>query len=290
MSEIRSCEASIDGISFRLKEPFDFSFLKKYGRVFKVLYEQDSGNICFGVGDGRQKYFVKFAGALTINANVSTEEAISVLKKSARIYHDLAHPNLVRLVCTDEITCGAAGSGFVAVFEWEDATCMGKQYPQEHQQFMALPLMTRVKIFEEILSFHAHVAAQGYVAIDFYRGSIMYSLAKSKTIICDIDFYEKMPYINQMGRLWGSSSFMSPEEFTLGAEIDEVTNVYVMGATAFALFADSNRNLEKWPLDIRLYDIVKKATSDERVQRQQSIRQLIEEWEAAKQTAIAPSI
>lgn len=37
----------IDGVSFRMKEAFDFSFLRKYGRVFKVFDDQDSGNICF---------------------------------------------------------------------------------------------------------------------------------------------------------------------------------------------------------------------------------------------------
>jgi serine/threonine protein kinase, bacterial len=38
-----------------------------------------------------------------------------------------------------------------------------------------------------------------------------------------------------MGRLWGSSRFMSPEEFGLGAKIDERTNVFNMGAIAFGL-------------------------------------------------------
>jgi serine/threonine-protein kinase len=74
---------------------------------------------------------------------------------------------------------------------------------------------------------------------------------------------------------------MSPEEYTLGAVIDEVTNVYAMGAIAFALFADSDRSCEKWPLSGRLYNVVRRAVSDERSQRQQSIVQLIREWNAA---------
>ena len=86
-----------------------------------------------------------------------------------------------------------------------------------------------------------------------------------------------------MGRMWGSSSFMSPEEFTLGAAIDEITNVYTMGATAFALLTNKDRTPEAWPLDMKLYDAVKRATCNDRGMRQQSIRQLIEEWEAAKQ-------
>lgn len=38
-----------------------------------------------------------------------------------------------------------------------------------------------------------------------------------------------------MGRLWGSSRFMSPEEIELGAKIDERTNVFNIGAIAFGL-------------------------------------------------------
>ncbi|MFP4660952.1 MAG: hypothetical protein ACLFPF_02075 [Halanaerobiales bacterium] len=44
-------KSSIDGIEFRLKEEHDFSWLSRYGIVFSVFDEQDSGNICFGVED-----------------------------------------------------------------------------------------------------------------------------------------------------------------------------------------------------------------------------------------------
>lgn len=145
-----------------------------------------------------------------------------------------------------------------------------------------MSLETKLQVFEDILLFHTQIHEKGYVAIDFYDGSIMYDFGKKKTMICDIDFYRKKPYRNEMGRLWGSSRYMSPEEFTLGAEIDEVTNVYTMGATAFAFFSEYDRSLEKWPLDRKLYEVVKKAVSDERDRRQQSIKQLIEEWRSAK--------
>ncbi len=32
----------IDGIEFKMGKQFDFSFLKKYGKVFKVFDDQDS--------------------------------------------------------------------------------------------------------------------------------------------------------------------------------------------------------------------------------------------------------
>ncbi|MDR2558368.1 MAG: phosphotransferase [Oscillospiraceae bacterium] len=267
----------IDGVPLKLKSPFDFSFLRRYGKVFKVLDDQDSGNLCFGIADGDKRFFIKFAGAPTDRACVSVEEAITNLKRTVPIYKDLAHPTLIKYINSEEI-----GGGFAMIFDWLDAECPHPMYPLSRKKFMTLSMEKRIKIFEDILDFHTHVAANNYVAIDFYDGSILYDFENDKTAICDIDFYEKTPYKNKMGRLWGSSRFMSPEEFSLGAEIDDITNVYAMGATAFALFSNSDRSPEKWPLDIKLYDVVKRAVSDERSQRQQSIRQLIEEWRAVK--------
>ncbi|GGF84535.1 hypothetical protein GCM10010913_02480 [Paenibacillus aceti] len=71
------------------------------------------------------------------------------------------------------------------------------------------------------------------MAVDFYDESILYDFTNHETRICDIDYYQKKPFRNNMGRLWGSSRFMSPEEFKLGADIDSRTNVYNMGAIIY---------------------------------------------------------
>ena len=144
---------------------------------------------------------------------------------------------------------------------------------------MQMPIDTSLRVFDDILEFHVHVAKQGYVAIDFYDGCIMYDFTADRTILCDIEFYAKTPYHNPIGRMWGSSRFMSPEEFELGAVIDEITNVYTMGATAFAFFGDErDRSIEKWKLSYELFDVAKKADSDKREERQRSIEQFIKEW------------
>ena len=268
----------VDGVPYKLKAPFDFSFLGKYSKVFKVFDDQDSGNICFGVADGESKYFVKFAGAPTERSRISTDEAVKRIKSTVPIYRDLAHPVLTKLISAEEV-----GGGFAMIFEWTDAECMGRQYPQSREKFLQMPLVTRLRVFDEILEFHTHVAKQGYVAIDFYDGCIMYDFNIGRTTLCDIEFYAKMPYNNPIGRMWGSSRFMSPEEFELDAVIDEITNVYTMGATAFAFFGDErDRSIEKWKLSKELFAEAKKAVSDDRNLRQQSIKQLIEEWSAAK--------
>lgn len=97
-------------------------------------------------------------------------------------------------------------------------------------------------------------------------------------MICDIDFFRKSPTVNDMGRMWGSSIFMSPEEFKLGAAIDEVTNVYTLGAMAFALFGNYKRDFNNWNLNKDLFNIASKATSDDRDMRHQSIAELIDDW------------
>lgn len=66
----------IDGIEYKLKEAFDMSFLSKYGRVFKIYDDQDSGNICFGVEKDGRKYFIKFAGAPTVEYTGSSADAV----------------------------------------------------------------------------------------------------------------------------------------------------------------------------------------------------------------------
>lgn len=266
----------IDSVPFKLKSPFDLYFLGKFGKVFKVFDGQDSGNLCFGVNDGGNRYFIKFAGAPTEQYTGTIESAIKRLKAAVPAYQDLAYPTLIHFVKAEEI-----GGGFAVVFDWVDAVCAHPMYPSDFHKFKEVPPESRIQIFEDILDFHAHVSAKGYTAVDFYRGSIMWDFTNKRTVICDIDFYTKNKAYGSKF-LWGHMDCMSPEERTDGVLIDEISNVYVMGATAFALFSDSDRSSEKWPLSKELYDVVKKAVSDERSQRQQSIRQLIKEWEAAR--------
>jgi|LSQX01.1.fsa_nt_gb serine/threonine-protein kinase len=267
----------IDGVPYKLKAPFDFGFLSRFGTVFKVYDDQDSGNICFGIQSVGERLFVKFAGAPTEQYDGTAADAVARLRAACRVYEDLAHPNLIRLIRTEPCSGGLA-----SVFEWVDAVCMGRMYPASRKAFHLLPQADKLHIFEDILSFHAHVAACGYVAVDFYDGCVLYDTAHQKTMICDVDLYEKKPHTNQVGRMWGSARFMSPEEHTLGAVIDEVTNVYTMGATAFALFGeDGKRTPEAWTLSRAHYDVAAIAASDVRDRRYPSIQAMIRAWKAA---------
>lgn len=275
---------TVDGVSFRMKAAYDFGFLKKYGRVFKVFDDQDSGNICFGVQKAGEKYFVKFAGALTARCCDAPAQAVERLRVSLPVYQELRHPSLIQLVSWEEVGQGDS-AGAAAVFRWAEGDCMGRMYEEAHQRFMALPVKARLQVYWDVLEFLDYVNRTGYVAIDFYDGSVMYNFDSGKTTICDVDFFRKKPCVNDMGRMWGSAKFMSPEEFQLGAQIDEATNVYTAGAMAFALFGNYERGMDTWQLSPELYQTACKAVSDDRAQRQQSIAQLMEEWKSGIEKA-----
>ena len=196
--------------SHKLKAPFDFSFLSKYGKVFKVFDNQDSGNICFGVTNGINKYFIKYAGAPTARACVSAGEAVENLKRTEPVYHDLAHPNLIRLIASEEI-----GGGFAMIFEWSDAECMHPMYPRSRQKFLKMTLETRYQVYEEILEFHIHAAKKGYVAIDFYDGSIMYDFGRHKPYFAMWIFIQN-PLYESNGKIMGKLTLYVPGRISAG--------------------------------------------------------------------------
>ena len=267
-------EQQLDGIAFCLKEPFDFGFVSRWGRVFQVFDDQDSGNICFGTEQNGERFFLKFAGAPTARYQGDPADAVERLRYAAGVYRDLKHPALIELLNTVETE-----GGFLTVFRWTDGVCMGKQYPESRKQFFTLPMEKREQVFADILDFHLMAAARGYVAVDFYDGSILYDFKQQKTVLCDIDLYQKRPFVNEMGRLWGSSRFMSPEEWEKGAEIDEISNVFLMGSVAFALFGgELDHAREKWMLDDRRYEVALRAVSPLRAQRFASLKELQAAW------------
>ena len=263
-------------VSFELKEPFDFTFLEAYGEPFEVYDQQDSGNICFGVRSGEEKRFIKVAGASTARASVTPEEAIRRMRECSAVWHALKHPALLGLI-EDKPVPG----GYVQVFEYFEGRCMSPMYG-EHERFMALPVEEKLGIYETVLAFHEHVSKCGYVAIDFYDGCVLYNFDTRQTQLCDVEFYRPGPLVNEMGRMWGSSRFMSPEEFTLGAVIDERSNVYTMGQMAFQLFGGGTDHApELWRASQAIYRAAMAAVSERREDRYGSVADYHAAWNAA---------
>ncbi len=279
---------SINSVTFELKAEHDFSWLKSFGTVFAVFDQQDSGNICFGVAQAGVKRFIKYAGAKTVAYSGDPQTAVVRLKNAVPNYRVLKHPDLVDLVEGYQI-----GNGYAVVFDWFRGECLHSYWlfpPSEkysnpaspNYRFNHLEIGKRLNCFGKIVAFHQFVETKGYVAIDFYDGCILYDFETDVMKICDIDFYAQKPYLNPLGRMWGSKRFMSPEEFELGALIDEKTNVFSMGAIAFSIFGGTlDRSIDQWVAGDSLYQVALKAASNNRDQRYASVTEFCDEWNKA---------
>lgn len=291
---------SIDGISFQLKKEHDLSFLSRYGQVFRVFSHNDSGNISFGVRSGNQKYFIKIAGVNTARSSTSTQKSIEILKAAMPIYTELEHPNLIQLV-----EHYSHNDVYVAVFKWAEGDCLfdywnfekykcnAEESPRE--RFKKLTCQKKLDAFDILFEFLSITESKGYVAVDFYDGSIMYDFECNVVTICDIDFFRKKPAVNDMGAdFWGTKRLKSPEEYILGAQIDTDTNVFTLGALLFHFFgtysgeeikrmSDENAffpcRFEAWELSKSLYDVALRAVSYNRLERYASIKSFYQEWQ-----------
>ncbi|RDU23669.1 hypothetical protein [Anaerosacchariphilus polymeriproducens] len=293
----------IDEIEFQLNRKIDFSWLNKYGNAFSVIDQTGSGCLCVGIQDKVDKYFCKIAGVGTVNAEVAPLEAVNILKKSVQLYQNLKSPNLIEMVDAYQYN-----EFFIAVFKWSEGECLFDHWNFEKyknnsslkspaERFKKLDAKRKLKVVDEIFTFMINVSKHNYVAVDFYDGSILYDFKNDETTFCDIDFFRKSPVINNMGSDWyGTKRLKSPEEYIFGDIINEVTNVFTIGALIFDFFGDFDSEdilkryndccfypstLEKWSLNEKSYNVVIKATKQKRENRYRTIREFYAAWSDA---------
>lgn len=280
----------IDNVSFDLQEQHDFTWLQSLGTVFCVFDQQDSGNISFGIENNGIKHFVKYAGCRPLAFSGEPIDAISRLSTAISLYKTLKHPYLINL-----INHFKPNNGYAAIFEWFKGECLHSHWlfagkaKQTHPEspfykFKQLSVEKRLQALNTIYEFHKFVESQGYVAVDFYDGSILYDFSTDVTKICDIDFYRPAPSVNDMGEnFWGARRFKSPEEFILGAPIDAKTNVFTMGAIAFGLLGgEMDHSFSKWEANKSLYEVALRAVSKERERRYITVSEFKKAWDSKK--------
>lgn len=272
----------LDGTRFRLAANDDLSFLQRYGRVFQAFDDHDSGNISFGIDAGDHRLFVKLAGARTIESSVTPQVAIANLRRAGQVYRDLDHPHIVRLL--DQIEHGPY---LGLVFAWNTGTLLRRVNHNDFARFRALPMPERLHAFAQVVEVFQHIHARGYMAIDIYDASLLYDFDIRRLTFCDLDLCQRLPMVNTMGRMWGSSRFMSPEEYELDATIDEITNVFTLGAIAHLFFGDErSKRLDDWDAGVNLYRVAETALQPQRADRYQRIADFALAWQAAAEQPV----
>ncbi len=293
----------LDSIEFRLKEVHDFSWLKKYGTAFWVVDETGSGCVCIGMQDDERKYFCKIAGVNTVEADVSPKESVKILKNAVHLYNDLKHTNLIKIIEEYDYN-----QFYIVVFEWANGECLFDHWNFEKYQgdsnikspkekFKELPVSRKLYAIEVLFSFLQNVNQKGYVAVDFYDGSIMYDFSTDVTTICDIDLFRKKPVINDKGIEWfGTKRLKAPEEYIEGCAIDEQTNIFTLGALIFEFFGSfSDKEIHQrycnnqflpcsfsnWQLSEESYKVAIKAVSLNKNERYLTLSEFFLEWKKA---------
>lgn len=294
---------TIGPVEFQLKEAHDFSWLRALGDPFCVFSQNDSGNISFGVQKGNDRYFVKAAGLKTAESVRTPEEAVAALKGAMPVYEAIAHPNLIKLV-----RHYAQDNLYIAVFRWADGDCLFDHWNfstyQEHpeilppaERFKRLPVEKRLKAADVLFSFLSAVLNSGYVAVDFYDGSLIYDFAADTMTICDIDYFRRKPAFNDIGQdYFGSKRVKAPEEYRYGARIDDATTVFTLGALLFGFFgnftaAQTRRSYKacafspcafsQWEGNRACYEAARKAVLPQREKRFATIDAFRAAWNAA---------
>ena len=231
---------------------------------------QDSGNISYGVEVDGLRYFVKTAGRPDDSKPYFDHaERVGALRNAVRLAESSHHRALPLLRQVIEFPTGP-----MLVYDWADGElvrgCLARLRSLSPKEIGAL--------LTEVYDLHRELVSLGWVAVDFYDGAMIYDFDRRCVHAIDLDSYHRGPFINRMGRMFGSTRFMAPEEFELGATIDERTTVFTMGRTASVLMSAGSLDREPFLGTDRQLDVMLRACEEDPNDRFQSVAELYAAW------------
>ena len=234
---------------------------------------QDSGNVSYGVRAGGDRYFVKTAGQPDNPLpSLSHDKRVALLRNAVRLRASYDHPALPRLHHVIE-----TADGPMLVYEWVNGELLGAKRAHREdpgsafQRFRTLPAKEVAQALDVVFDLHAALSREGWVAVDFYDGCLIYDFERRHIRVIDLDHYHDGPLANEMGRMFGSTRFMAPEEFELGATIDERTNVFTMGRTMSVFLSDGTLDRKAFRATDALYQVMLRACQEIRADRYESV-------------------
>jgi len=264
------------------------AFLARVGEVFRVFDRQDSGHRAYGVRCGRRRFFVKTVGPA--GSIASRERRAGWLRAAARLGGRVRHPALPRVLALRD-----SGAGPVLVQAWVEgevlrAPGVDRETPgSASRRFRALPAGEILRALDTIYDVHATLAAAGYVAVDFYDGSILYDFEARRLHLCDLDLYHEGPFVVEAERLPGSTRFMAPEEHRRGARIDQRTTVYTLGRCALVFLAEEACRRSAFRGGGACFAVVERACRSEPAERFASVAAFRCAWRAAREAGARPA-
>ena len=267
-------------LSRRSIDALPHDFLAAEASIFAVFDErtQDSGNVSYGVEALGARLFVKTAGnPEDPRPYLSHDQRVAALRNAVRLADDVRHPTLPELRGVIE-----SPTGPMLVYDWVE----GDLARSNLERVRALHPGRVSILLRQIYDLHRRLVCRGWVACDFYDGAIIYNFRSHEVHAVDLDSYHQGTFINNMGMMFGSTRFMAPEEFELGATIDERTTVFTMGRTAAVLLSDGSLERDRFRGSASQYDAVVRACEMIPERRFQTMDELCAAWIDATRTRL----
>jgi len=259
-------------------------YLPGIGDIFALFNTQDSGNVSYGVTVQGERYFVKSAGSpADTQPYLNHIGRVVLLRNAVHLTQSVDHPALCPLHHVIE-----SPQGPLLVYEWIEGELICVPPAQRndpastYQRFRALPAAEITGALDNIFDLHATLAAAGWIAVDFYDGCLLYDFRRQTLRIMDLDTYHQGPFVNEMGRMFGSARFMVPEEFQLGATIDQRTNVFTLGRMIAVFLGDGTLARAPFRGNDACYAVMHQACQMERADRFATVADFYAAWRAAR--------
>lgn len=263
----------IHGLPVQLKDFHDLTWLDEYGQVFCVFDQLISGHLCFGVEQGNDRYFIKYAGAPTLMYFGQAGHAIQRLQASVPLYEELRHPALSELLHAISLP-----HGFALMFKWFPGYALAP-LDIHFLRFRSLPLLSRLSMFDTMMDCMALAEDHDYLIGGLSNRRILVDFDTQKAIFSSASHYARFPASTPYPKLAGAGWYLPPEAYVPGFPLDQRCNIYALGALAFTFFG-GQKEPALWEAGGQLLKTALKATRDKPEERVQSIRDFQAEWRA----------
>jgi serine/threonine-protein kinase len=208
---------------------------------------------------------------------------VRLLRNAVDLATSCRHRALARLLNVIESPSGPALVYEAARGELVGAARGARADPlSPYQRFARLRADLLLRVFDELLDLHVALASVGWVACDLYDGCLIVDFATSSLTVIDVDNYRRGATVNDMGRMFGATRFMAPEEFELGAVIDQRTTVFTLGRLAWHFGTRLTERVQDFCGPPALAQVVQRACRPSAAERHASVASFAQAWRTAR--------
>ena len=279
----------VDLTSVATSDQHPADLVLRHTRILRTFDRtQDSGNVSWLVEADGSRLFVKTAGRDEPPAPGAPvpyfghTSRVELLRNAITVARSCDHPALATLVNVVESPDGPMLVYAAAVGENVHVPREQRSDPASaYQRFAHLPAERLLGVFDTLIDLHRALAKAGWVGVDLYDGCLLVDLDTGGLTVVDLDTYRRGPSVNEMGRMFGSSTFMAPEEFELGAPIDQRTTVFTLGRLVWHFGTRLTERAEVFCGPPALAGLGQQACDPDRARRPATVAAFANAWRAA---------